>query len=116
MLYRYRMSTSDGGGYCDCGDSEAFLKDAICDNHLKLSLNKPPKEDILKKYPEGLADRTKMILMQVCPLYNRCYIYKIFNFLFISKKVEVQKLEKFEKNDYYLFKHLLRSFTFLGAK
>ena len=65
------MSTSDGGGYCDCGDSEAFLKDAICDNHLKLSLNKPPKEDILKKYPEGLADRTKMILMQVCLLYNQ---------------------------------------------
>ena len=22
--HRYRMSTSEGGGYCDCGDSEAF--------------------------------------------------------------------------------------------
>ena len=22
--HRYRMSTSEGGGYCDCGDVEAF--------------------------------------------------------------------------------------------
>ena len=22
--HRYRMSTSEGGGYCDCGDPEAF--------------------------------------------------------------------------------------------
>jgi hypothetical protein len=68
---RYRVSTSDGGGYCDCGDSEAFLQDSMCEKHLKLSLNKPPKEDILKDFPEGLADRTKMILMQVCLLDDR---------------------------------------------
>ena len=65
MLFRYRMSTSDGGGYCDCGDTEAFLQDAMCEKHLKLAENKPPKADILKNFPEGVADRTKMILMQV---------------------------------------------------
>ena len=31
------MSTSDGGGYCDCGDSEAFLKVKVLEVYLLLS-------------------------------------------------------------------------------
>ncbi|CAH1264235.1 UBR2 [Branchiostoma lanceolatum] len=31
--HRYRMSTSGGGGYCDCGDVEAWKQDPWCDIH-----------------------------------------------------------------------------------
>ena len=30
---RYRMSTSDGGGYCDCGDAEAWRFSPCCELH-----------------------------------------------------------------------------------
>lgn len=29
------MSTSSGGGYCDCGDEEAWRCDAFCEVHAK---------------------------------------------------------------------------------
>jgi len=29
------MSTSGGGGYCDCGDKEAWKSDPFCDTHAK---------------------------------------------------------------------------------
>ncbi|KAH9509159.1 E3 ubiquitin-protein ligase ubr2 [Bulinus truncatus] len=38
--HRYRMSTSGGGGYCDCGDTEAWKSDPFC------LLHKPRKEEI----------------------------------------------------------------------
>lgn len=31
--HKYKMSTSHGGGCCDCGDPEAWKKDAYCDQH-----------------------------------------------------------------------------------
>ncbi|XP_059148021.1 E3 ubiquitin-protein ligase UBR2-like isoform X2 [Physella acuta] len=37
--HRYRMSTSGGGGYCDCGDTEAWKSDPFC------QLHKPRKEE-----------------------------------------------------------------------
>lgn len=27
------MNTSGGGGYCDCGDAEAWTSDPACDMH-----------------------------------------------------------------------------------
>ncbi len=41
------------------------FQDSMCDKHLSLSKNKPPKSEILRNFPEGVADRTRMILMQV---------------------------------------------------
>ncbi|KAK3764043.1 hypothetical protein RRG08_046512 [Elysia crispata] len=32
--HRYRMSTSGGGGYCDCGDTEAWKSDPYCLLHM----------------------------------------------------------------------------------
>ena len=32
---RYTMSTSAGGGYCDCGDTEAWRAGAYCTVHVK---------------------------------------------------------------------------------
>lgn len=32
-LHRYKMSTSGGGGCCDCGDVEAWKRDPSCEEH-----------------------------------------------------------------------------------
>ncbi|XP_058445563.1 E3 ubiquitin-protein ligase UBR1-like [Malaya genurostris] len=32
-LHKYKMCTSGGGGCCDCGDSEAWKRDPICEEH-----------------------------------------------------------------------------------
>lgn len=32
-LHKYKMSTSGGGGCCDCGDSEAWKRDPSCEEH-----------------------------------------------------------------------------------
>lgn len=29
------MSMSSGGGYCDCGDKEAWKENAFCDIHIQ---------------------------------------------------------------------------------
>ncbi|XP_017488477.1 PREDICTED: E3 ubiquitin-protein ligase UBR1 [Rhagoletis zephyria] len=33
--HKYKMSTSGGGGCCDCGDEEAWKKDHYCEEHLR---------------------------------------------------------------------------------
>ncbi|KMZ10270.1 uncharacterized protein Dsimw501_GD15711, isoform A [Drosophila simulans] len=33
-FHKYKMSTSGGGGCCDCGDDEAWKKDQYCELHL----------------------------------------------------------------------------------
>ena len=33
--HKYRMSMSGGGGYCDCGDGEAWKSGPFCDIHLR---------------------------------------------------------------------------------
>lgn len=32
-LHKYKMSTSGGGGCCDCGDNEAWKRDPSCEEH-----------------------------------------------------------------------------------
>lgn len=34
-FHRYKMGASGGGGYCDCGDEEAWKTYSYCDNHHK---------------------------------------------------------------------------------
>uniref|UniRef100_A0A3P9IJR3 E3 ubiquitin-protein ligase n=1 Tax=Oryzias latipes TaxID=8090 RepID=A0A3P9IJR3_ORYLA len=33
--HRYRMTTSGGGGFCDCGDPEAWKNDPWCQKHAR---------------------------------------------------------------------------------
>ena len=35
QISSFQMSTSSGGGYCDCGDGEAWKSDPFCDIHKK---------------------------------------------------------------------------------
>lgn len=42
--HRYKIITSDGNGYCDCGDLDAWKQFAHCDKHNSSSLSSSSKQ------------------------------------------------------------------------
>ena len=60
------MYTSDGnGGYCDCGDSEAFLHHALCSKHAAMKVNTASSHEIMEKFPEDVKTRAKDLMREV---------------------------------------------------
>ncbi|XP_030626324.1 E3 ubiquitin-protein ligase UBR2 isoform X2 [Chanos chanos] len=55
--HRYRMTTSGGGGFCDCGDAEAWKKGPYCQKH-EPSISDPSQEDPLANLSEDMIART----------------------------------------------------------
>ncbi|XP_014664859.1 PREDICTED: E3 ubiquitin-protein ligase UBR2-like [Priapulus caudatus] len=64
--HRYKMSTSGGGGYCDCGDEEAWRGHPFCDIHQVGAVADEDQDPILV-LPEGLRLRTEAVLMCAVP-------------------------------------------------
>eukprot|EP00092_Neocalanus_flemingeri_P020804 GFUD01022541.1.p1 GENE.GFUD01022541.1~~GFUD01022541.1.p1 ORF type:complete len:1872 (+),score=427.20 GFUD01022541.1:98-5617(+) len=64
--HRYRMSTSDGGGYCDCGDAEAFTLHPSCSLHMQKEGSSLSSEEVLANFPQDLCDRARDVLYNVC--------------------------------------------------
>ncbi len=66
--HRYRMSTSEGdGGYCDCGDEEAFAKDAVCSRHRAMrAAQEGTSRQSLEGLPAEVRDRAEALLREVC--------------------------------------------------
>lgn len=62
--HRYKMSTSGGGGYCDCGDSEAWKTSPFCSNH-KAKQEGGAGLNPMEKLPDELTDRASALLMAV---------------------------------------------------
>ena len=60
--HNYRMSTTSGNGFCDCGDPEAFLKHHLCRIHLEASKNQKSAEDVLEAFPVDLKKRAEQLL------------------------------------------------------
>ncbi|KAK4308495.1 hypothetical protein Pmani_019811 [Petrolisthes manimaculis] len=58
--HRYKISTSSGGGYCDCGDREAWKADVFCDVHVK-GQNAQQSQNPLEKIPSDLVERVHVI-------------------------------------------------------
>ena len=54
FFFRYKISTSSGGGYCDCGDKEAWKNGVFCDIHIKGELAEHD-ENPLEKIPQDLV-------------------------------------------------------------
>ena len=52
--HRYRMSTSEGGGYCDCGDPEAFRNYPYCSRHQPLQGDTISPQQVLQSFPPGM--------------------------------------------------------------
>ncbi|XP_063428523.1 E3 ubiquitin-protein ligase UBR2-like isoform X1 [Mytilus trossulus] len=60
--HRYKMSTSGGGGYCDCGDVEAWKSDPYCEIHD--AKTKPMSDqNPIEVLPEDLTDRASALFM-----------------------------------------------------
>uniref|UniRef100_A0A8C6K9E8 E3 ubiquitin-protein ligase n=1 Tax=Nothobranchius furzeri TaxID=105023 RepID=A0A8C6K9E8_NOTFU len=50
--HRYRMTTSGGGGFCDCGDAEAWKMGPYCQNHTPVGSSKDP---VAQLHPDMVA-------------------------------------------------------------
>ncbi|XP_011482545.1 E3 ubiquitin-protein ligase UBR2 isoform X1 [Oryzias latipes] len=53
--HRYRMTTSGGGGFCDCGDPEAWKNDPWCQKHARADGH--IEEDPVAQLPPDLITR-----------------------------------------------------------
>uniref|UniRef100_A0A671XZP6 E3 ubiquitin-protein ligase n=1 Tax=Sparus aurata TaxID=8175 RepID=A0A671XZP6_SPAAU len=54
--HRYRMTTSGGGGFCDCGDAEAWKKGPYCQKHTPTE-TRDTEEDPVAQLPPDLVAR-----------------------------------------------------------
>jgi len=61
--HRYKMSTSSGGGYCDCGDPEAWKDSAYCKVHVLGTMN--AAADPLSKVPKDIQKRARLVFSTV---------------------------------------------------
>ena len=66
-LDRYKISTSSGGGYCDCGDREAWKTDVFCDIHVKGQMVQQ-SQNPLQKIPQDMVRKYNNSLNQMCSL------------------------------------------------
>lgn len=58
--HRYKMTTSGGGGYCDCGDPEAWKSHPNCELHMPKAKGQSVEESsesYINKLPQDLAQR-----------------------------------------------------------
>ncbi|XP_077960513.1 E3 ubiquitin-protein ligase UBR2 isoform X1 [Gasterosteus aculeatus] len=55
--HRYRMTTSGGGGFCDCGDAEAWKKGPYCQKHKPTETNRDTEEDPVSVLPADMVAR-----------------------------------------------------------
>ncbi|XP_004846625.1 E3 ubiquitin-protein ligase UBR2 isoform X1 [Heterocephalus glaber] len=56
--HRYRMTTSGGGGFCDCGDTEAWKEGPYCQKHELNTSEIEEEEDPLVRLSEDVIART----------------------------------------------------------
>ena len=70
--HRYKISTSNGGGYCDCGDPEAWSKYVHCANHKQgAATGQMDTEDLINQLPENIRLKAKHVFAAVLD-----YIYE----------------------------------------
>lgn len=58
-LHKYKMSTSGGGGCCDCGDQEAWKRDPSCEDH-NLAATETPDQSLITDHLRVISDKTKL--------------------------------------------------------
>ncbi|XP_076464873.1 E3 ubiquitin-protein ligase UBR2-like isoform X2 [Babylonia areolata] len=62
--HKYRMSTSGGGGYCDCGDPEAWKTEPVCEAH-RAAGAQGASRDPVENLPVDLRERARLIFRTV---------------------------------------------------
>ncbi|KAI3362884.1 hypothetical protein L3Q82_001922 [Scortum barcoo] len=53
----FKMTTSGGGGFCDCGDAEAWKKGPYCQKHTPTANNRDTEEDPIAQLPPDMVAR-----------------------------------------------------------
>uniref|UniRef100_A0A8C0UYB7 E3 ubiquitin-protein ligase n=1 Tax=Cyanistes caeruleus TaxID=156563 RepID=A0A8C0UYB7_CYACU len=71
--HRYRMTTSGGGGFCDCGDTEAWKEGPYCQKH-ELNTSETAEEEVITM--EASCFKT---LLTVCIEKSDTYYCMLFN-------------------------------------
>ncbi|XP_035982677.1 E3 ubiquitin-protein ligase UBR2 isoform X3 [Fundulus heteroclitus] len=59
--HRYRMTTSGGGGFCDCGDTEAWKTGPYCQKHTPADRSREAEEDPVSLLPPDMVARSYSI-------------------------------------------------------
>lgn len=57
--HRYKMNVSGGGGYCDCGDSEAWKQNVHCNLHSPREDENQSPDEVLNRLPTDIRQRAK---------------------------------------------------------
>ena len=69
IIHRYKMSTSGGGGCCDCGDSEAWKEHPNCLLHRAASgaqgAGQVASADLLARIPDEVQARARLVFRSV---------------------------------------------------
>ena len=68
--HRYKMSSSVGGGYCDCGDAEAWTAHPYCSVHILGTQS--AAADPLAKLPLDIQQRARQVFSGVLK-----YVYEL---------------------------------------
>ena len=56
------MTSAGGGGYCDCGDVEAWKVHPSCEKHTKKDNNEVQSaDDVIQKLPTDLVQRARQL-------------------------------------------------------
>ncbi|XP_039098568.1 E3 ubiquitin-protein ligase UBR2 isoform X10 [Hyaena hyaena] len=92
--HRYRMTTSGGGGFCDCGDTEAWKEGPYCQKH---ELNTPEIEE----EEDPLVHLSEDVIARTYNIFAIMFRYAV-EILTWEKESELPAdLEMVEKNDTY---------------
>ncbi|XP_055625385.1 E3 ubiquitin-protein ligase UBR1 [Toxorhynchites rutilus septentrionalis] len=64
-LHKYKMSTSGGGGCCDCGDREAWKRDPSCEDH-SVTLTEIPEHSVITEKIKQCSEIVFKGILQYC--------------------------------------------------
>ena len=60
--HNYKISTTEGNGFCDCGDPEAFTNFYMCKTHEELSKKEVSPEEVLASFPPDILVRSRELI------------------------------------------------------
>ncbi|KAG1675618.1 E3 ubiquitin-protein ligase UBR2 [Nymphon striatum] len=97
--HRYKMSTSGGGGYCDCGDVEAWAGNPFCSVHMPNPDDpKDGKDDVYDSLPESMISRMTVVLKTILPYSIQMLTWE--NSLHLPKDLQLNDSQSSEVDEY----------------
>ncbi|GAB5571520.1 E3 ubiquitin-protein ligase UBR2 isoform X3 [Prionailurus iriomotensis] len=98
--HRYRMTTSGGGGFCDCGDTEAWKEGPYCQKH-ELNTSEIEEEEETALPADPLVHLSEDVIARTYNIFAIMFRYAV-EILTWEKESELPAdLEMVEKSDTY---------------